>query len=70
MINLYQAIQLDAILQEKESVNDNTPEYAKQVSIKYFSTTCDVLYALSKGEEFTEKWGDLYDRKVDKNSVN
>ncbi len=70
VINLFEAVQLDAILQEKESVNDISPEYVKKVSVKYFSTTRDVLYSLSKGEEVTEKWDDLYDRKVDKNSVN
>ncbi len=70
VINLFEAVQLDAILQENESVNDISPEYVKKISVKYFSTTRDVLYALSKGEEVTEKWDDLYDRKADKNSVN
>ena len=69
VINLYEAVQLDAILQGKESIHDITPEYVEKVSKKYFPTTRDVLVGLSDGKSSIEKWDDIYDRKIDKRTV-
>jgi hypothetical protein len=69
VINLFEAVQLDAILVEKESEKYITSDYIRYVSIKYFPTTRDVLYGLSTGTYTEEKWDDIYDKKVDKDSV-
>ena len=69
VINLFEAIQLDAIFQGNESVKDITPEYVEKVSIKYFPTTRNVLVGLSTGTNSIETWDDIYDRKIDKRTV-
>lgn len=69
VINLFEAIQLDAILQSRESIRDITPAYISKVSKKYFSTTRKVLNDLSNGKENVNNWDDIYDRKADRNGV-
>lgn len=68
VINLFEAVQLDAILQKKESIKDITPVYIKSVSMKCFPTTRDVLLNLSQGKNINT-WDDIYDKKADKNTV-
>lgn len=69
VINLFEAMQLDAILQTTENIKDITPAYISKVSKKYFSTTREVLYNLSSGKANINNWDDIYDRKTDKNTV-
>lgn len=69
VINLFEAMQLDAILQKTESIKDITPTYVKNVSMKYFSTTRDILYKLGHGEADIDHWDDLYDQNVDKDII-
>ena len=69
VINLFETLQLDAILMKTESIRDITPAYVKNVSMKYFSTTRDVLYDLSTGKNNKNAWDDIYDKSADKNKI-
>ena len=70
VIKLFEALQVEAIMQESESVNDITPAFIQKVSAKYFSSTRDMLVKLSTGNvKSIMHVEDIFDKNIDKQAL-